>query len=167
MFARCPGAKPRKADRDYLWRPRQARAFAARDRFWRGHAAPQRGDHRPCRPWQDHLGRPAAATVGRRSREPAPGGTRARLQRSRARARHHHPGQGDLDPLAQHPHQHRRYPGPCRFRRRGRAHPQHGGRRVGVGGRGRRPAAANQIRGVESAQGRAQAHRRDQQGRPA
>ena len=66
-----------------------------------------------------------------------------------------------------HPHQHRRHAGPCRFRRRSRAHPQHGGRRAGAGGRRRGAAAADQVRGVEGAQGRPQAHRRHQQGRSA
>src|SRR5262245_29540790 len=31
----------------------------------------QRGDHRPCRPWQDHPGRPSVATVGRFPGKPA------------------------------------------------------------------------------------------------
>ena len=89
------------------------------------------------------------------------------FQRPRARARHHHPRQGDLDPVAGHPHQHRRHAGPRRLRRRGRAHPQHGGWRAGAGGRRRRPAAADQVRGVEGAQDGTEAHRRHQQGRPA
>ena len=94
-------------------------------------------------------------------------GARHGLQRSGARARHHHPGQGHLDPVAGHPHQHRRHARPRRFRRRGRAHPQHGGRRAGAGGRRRGAAAADQVRGVEGAEDRAEADRRDQQGRPA
>ena len=65
-----------------------------------------------------------------------------------------------------HAHQYRRYAGPRRFRRRGRAHPQHGRRRAGAGGCRRRPAAADQVRGVEGAEDGAQAHRRHQQGRP-
>ena len=65
-----------------------------------------------------------------------------------------------------HPHQHRRHARPCRFRRRGRAHPQHGGRRAGAGRCRRRAAAADQVRGVEGAQDRAEADRRHQQGRP-
>ena len=87
------------------------------------------------------------------------------FQRSRARARHHHPGQGHLDPVAGHPHQYRRHPRPRRFRRRGRAHPQHGRRRPGAGRRRRGAAAADQVRGLEGAQGRPQADRRHQQGR--
>jgi GTP-binding protein len=51
-------------------------------------------------------------------------------QRPRARARHHHPGQVHLHPVAGHPHQHRRHARPRRLRRRGRAHPQHGGRAI-------------------------------------
>ena len=58
-------------------------------------------------------------------------------------------------------------PGPCRFRRRGRAHPQHGGRRDRAGGRRRRSVAADQIRGHQGAADGAEADRRDQQGRPA
>src|SRR5262249_10577303 len=41
------------------------------------HVFAQRGDHRPCRPWQDHAGRPPAAAVRRVPREPAGGRTRA------------------------------------------------------------------------------------------
>ena len=67
-------------------------------------------------------------------------------QRPRARARHHHPRQGDLDRLEGHPHQHRRHARPRRFRRRGRAHPQHGRRRASSWsmppkGRCRRPSS--------------------------
>ena len=113
---------------------------------------PQRRDHRPRRPWQDHAGRPPAAAVGRLPRQPAPGRARDGFQRPGARARHHHPRQGDLDPVAGTPHQHRRYAGPRRFRRRGRAHPQHGRRRAGAGRCRRRPAAADQVRGVEGAE---------------
>ena len=86
-------------------------------------------------------------------------------ERSRARARHHHPRQGDLAGLEGHPDQYRRYPRPRRFRRRGRAHPQYGGRRAGAGRRRRRAAAADQIRGLQGAQDGAEAHRRHQQGR--
>ena len=68
--------------------------------------------------------------------------------------------------LEGHPHQHRRHARPRRFRRRGRAHPQHGGRRAGAGGRRRRSAAADQVRGVQGAQDGPQAHRRHQQGGP-
>ena len=126
----------------------------------------QRRHYRPRRPRQDHPGRPAAAAVRHLPRQPAAGRARHGFQRSGARARHHHPGQGDLDPLAGHPHQHRRHARPRRFRRRGRAHPQHGGRRAGAGRRRRGSAAADQVRGVEGAEDGAQAHRRDQQGRP-
>ena len=43
-------------------------------------------------------------------------------------------------------HQHRRYAGPRRFRRRGRAHPQHGRRRPRAGRRRRGADAADQVR---------------------
>ena len=84
-------------------------------------------------------------------RQPARGRTRHGFQRPGARARYHDPGQGRLGRMEGHPHQHRRHAGPRRFRRRGRAHPQHGGRRAGAGRRRRGPAAADQIRGVEGA----------------
>ena len=41
------------------------------------HESSQRRDHRPCRPWQDHAGRPAAAAVRLLPREPAGGRARA------------------------------------------------------------------------------------------
>jgi len=44
-----------------------------------------------------------------------------------------------------HPHQHRRHPRPRRFRRRGRAHSQHGGRRLGAGGRRRGSVAPDKF----------------------
>ncbi len=131
------------------------------------HESAQRRHHRPCRPWQDHPGRSAAATVGRLPRESAGGRARARFQRSRARARHHHSLQGDIDPLAGHAHQYRRHSRPRRFRRRGGTHPQYGGRRARPGRCGRRAAAADQVRGLQGAQGRAQADRHHQQGRSA
>ena len=137
-------------------------AFAISD----DHEPSQRRHYRPRRPRQDHAGRPPAAAIRLVPREPE--GRRAGdgFQRSGARARHHHPRQGDLDPLARHPHQHRRHAGPRRFRRRGRAHPQHGRRRAGAGRRRRRSAAADQVRGVQGAQDGIEAHRRHQQGRP-
>ena len=58
-------------------------------------------------------------------------------------------------------------PGPRRFRRRGRAHPQHGGRSDRAGRRRRRADAADQVRGRQGAQGGLEADRRHQQGRPA
>ncbi len=89
------------------------------------------------------------------------------FERSGARARHHHPCQGDVDRLEEHAHQHRRYAGPRRFWRRGRAHPQHGGRRDRAGRCLGRADAADQIRGVEGAEDRAEAHRCHQQDRQA
>ena len=58
-------------------------------------------------------------------------------------------------------------PGPRRLRRRGRAHPAHGGRRADPGGRGRGADAADPVRHPEGAGARAPADRRDQQDRPA
>ena len=69
--------------------------------------------------------------------------------------------------LEGHPHQHRRYARPRRFRRRGRAHPQHGRRRDRAGRRLGRPAAADQVRGVQGAEARPAPDRRHQQDRPA
>ena len=88
------------------------------------------------------------AAVGRVPREPARGRAGDGFQRPRARARHHHPGQGAPRRLEGHPHQHRRHARPCRFRRRGRAHPQHGRRRRACWstppkGRCRRPSSCS------------------------
>src|SRR6266404_3685022 len=147
--------------------------FPAKSRFpglsdqKKSHETSQRRHHRPRRPRQDHAGRSPAAAIRHLSREPARGRARDGFQRSGARARHHHPGQGGLGAVEGYPHQHRRYAGPRRFRWRGRAHPEHGGRRAGAGGRRRRSAAANQIRGLQGVEGRPQADRRHQQGRPS
>ncbi len=130
------------------------------------HEPPQRRHHRPRRPRQDHAGRSPAAAIRHLSRQPARGRARDGFQRSGTRARHHHPGQGSLGAVEGYPHQHRRHPRPRRFRRRGRAHPQHGGWRAGLGGRRRRPAAADQVRRLQGAESRPQADRRHQQGRP-
>ena len=127
----------------------------------------QRRHYRPRRPRQDHAGRSPAAAVRHLSRQPARGRARDGFQRAGARARHYHSGQGGVGAVEGHPHQHRRYAGPRRFRRRGRAHPEHGGRRAGAGGRRRRSAAANQVRCVQGAEGWAEADRRHQQGRPS
>ncbi len=66
-----------------------------------------------------------------------------------------------------HQDQHRRHPGPRGFRRRGRAHAQHGGRRDAAGRRHRGPAAPDALRARQGARPRSAAHRRDQQDRPA
>ena len=58
-------------------------------------------------------------------------------------------------------------PGPRRFRRRGRAHPPHGGRRAARGRRLRRPDAADALRAAQGARARPHADRRHQQDRPA
>ena len=63
-------------------------------------------------------------------------------------------------------HQHRRHPRPRRFRRRGRAHPEHGGRRPGAGRRRRGRAAADQVRGRQGARPRPAPDRGGQQDRP-
>ena len=128
------------------------------------HANSQRRDHRPCRSRQDHAGRQAPEPVRLVPRPPGGGRARARPQRPGARARHHDPGQVHLGGLARHPHQHRRYPRPRRFRRRGRAHPEHGGRRHRAGGRRRGRAAADQVRGRQGAGAWAAPDRGGQQG---
>ena len=68
--------------------------------------------------------------------------------------------------LEGHAHQHRRYARPRRLRRRGRAHPQHGRRRRRAGRRLRRPAAADQVRGLQGVEARPAADRGHQQDRP-
>ena len=65
------------------------------------------------------------------------------------------------------PGQHRRHAGSRRFRRRGGAHPRHGGRRAGAGRRRRGTAAADQVRRLEGVEARTAPDRGDQQGRPA
>ena len=90
-----------------------------------------------------------------------------RFERSRARARDHHPRQVHLGGLAGHADQHRRHPGPCRFRRRGRAHPLDGRRRAAPGRRRRRADAADQVRARQGAAPGPAPDRGDQQGRPA
>ncbi|CAD5286477.1 hypothetical protein BOSE21B_50338 [Bosea sp. 21B] len=90
------------------------------------HVHAQHRHHRPRRPRQNHARRQAAAAVRRLPREPARRRAGDGFQRPREGARHHHPGQGHLGGLEGYAHQHRRHPRPRRFRRRGRAHPQHG-----------------------------------------
>ncbi len=114
------------------------------------HETSQHCHHRPCRPRQDHAGGPAAAAIRLLPGEPAGGRARHGFQRSRARARDHDPVQGHLAALARQPHQYRGHPRPRRFRRRGRAHPQHGGGRHRAGGCRRGPAAADQVRGLKA-----------------
>ena len=63
--------------------------------------------------------------------------------------------------------QHRGHARPRRLRRRGRAHPDPGGRRAPAGRRRRGPPAPDPLRAEEGAGGRAAADRRDQQDRPA
>ena len=123
-------------------------------------------DHRPCRPWQDHAGRSTPAPVRLLPGPPAGGRARARPQRAGAGAWHHHPGQVHVGPLAGRPDQHRGHPRPCRFRRRGGTHPEHGGRRHRPGGRRRGRVAADQVRGRQGAGPRPAPDRRGQQGGP-
>ena len=72
-----------------------------------------------------------------------------------------------LGGVARRADQHRRHARPRRFRRRGRAHPQHGRRGPGAGRCRRGPDAANQVRRRQGAAPGPAADRRDQQGRPA
>ena len=72
-----------------------------------------------------------------------------------------------LGGVARDAHQHRRHARPRRFRRRGRAHPQHGRWCAGTGRRRRGADAADQIRPRQGAAARTAPDRRDQQGRPA
>ncbi len=130
------------------------------------HETSQHCHHRPCRPRQDHAGGPAAAAIRLLPGQPAGGRARHGFQRSGARARHHDPVESHLAALARQPHQYRGHPRARRFRRRGRAHPQHGGGRHRAGGCRRRPAAADQVRGLQGAQGRVAPDRGHQQGRP-
>ena len=138
---------------------------SAPSKVWNGTA--QYCDHRPRRPRQDDPGgRPPEA--GRRlPRQPAGGDAGHGFQRSGARARHHHPRQVHVDRVEGHAHQHRRYAGPRRLRRRGGAHPQHGGWRHRAVRRLRRAPAPDQVRGVEGVEARAAADRGGQQDRPA
>ena len=130
------------------------------------YANPQRRHHRPCRSWQDHARGQAARPVRRVPRASAGRRARARPQRPGKGARHHHPGQMHLGGVEGHADQHRRHPRPRRFRRRGRAHPEHGGRRHRAGRRRRGRAAADQVRGRQGAGPRHPPDRRGQQGRP-
>ena len=70
-----------------------------------------------------------------------------------------------VDPLEGHEDQHRRHAGPRRLRRRGRAHPAHGGRRAARRRRVRRPDAADALRAAQGARARPHADRRHQQDR--
>ena len=156
------------AETDYI--RSESRAPRGPQRFDATHRCPhepsQYRHYRPCRPRQDNAGRPSAAAGGLLPRQPAGRRARARFERSRTRARHHHPVEGDIDPLAGRAHQYRGHTRSRRFRRRSRAHPQHGGRRAGAGRCRRRAVAADQVRGHQGAQGRTEADRHHQQGRP-
>ena len=92
--------------------------------------------HRPCRPWQNHAGRPIARSNRARS------ATISRCRNARsiptirsASAESRFSRNAPASSLARHAHQHRRYAGPRRFRRRGRAHPLDGRWRGPLGGR--------------------------------
>ena len=128
--------------------------------------APQHRHHRARRPWQDHAGRPAPEAVRHVRRPQDRARTRHGLQRARARTRHHDPGEEHCDPVARLPHQHRRYAGPRRLRRRGRARAVDGRLGAAAGRCGRRADAADALRDAEGVRARAAADRRDQQDRP-
>ncbi len=150
-------------------RTREQRLRAVRQPFEdpARHEASQHRHHRPRRPRQDDPRRPAPAAVGRVSRQPARRRTGHGFERPRARARHHHSRQGDLGGVEGRAGQYRRHARPRRFRRRGRAHPLDGRRRDRAGRRRRRADAADQVRGRQGAENRAETHRLRQQGRQA
>ena len=112
---------------------------------------PQHRDHRARRSWQDDAGRRLLATGGtvphRRGRRRLRDG----LERSRARARHHHPLQVHRHHLEGDAHQHRRYAGPRRLRRRGRARAEDGRLRLPAGRRLRGADAPDPLRHPQSA----------------
>ncbi|CAA9428722.1 MAG: GTP-binding protein TypA/BipA, partial [uncultured Phycisphaerae bacterium] len=128
-------------------------------------------DHRPRRPRQDDAGRRPPAPERQLPRQPGAGHD-ARLQPARARAGHHDPGQERRDQLHRPGHragrqdQPDRHPGPRRLRRRGRAGPEHGRRRVPARRCGRGADAADPVRAQEGVPERAAADRRHQQDRP-
>ena len=137
----------------------------------RAHAAPrgppQRRDHRPCRPWQDHAGRRDAVAVrclpGQRGR----GRPRDGLDGPRAREGHHDPRQEHRGPVRRRQAQHRRHARPRGLRRRGRARPDDGRRRAAARRRLRGPAAADALRAAQGAREPAARDPGGQQGRPA
>ena len=137
----------------------------------RAHAAPpgppQRRDHRPCRPWQDHAGRRDAVAVrcvpGQRGR----GRPRDGLDGPRAREGHHDPRQEHRGPVRRRQAQHRRHPRPRGLRRRGGARADDGRRRAAAGRRVGRPAPADPLRAAQGAREQAPRDPGGQQGRPA
>ena len=129
-------------------------------------SAAQHRDHRPRRPRQDDPRRQTARAGGHVRQAPAPHRTGDGQQRSRTGAGHHHPRQELLDPVPRYAHQHRRHPGPCGLRRRGRAGAGDGRRRAAAGRRGGRADAADALRHAQGAPARPAADRRHQQGRP-
>ena len=83
-----------------------------------------------------------------------------------ARKGHHHPRQERRLQIQELPHQHRRYPRPRGFRRRSRAHHEHGGWRVAGGRCARRSASADAFCFAQGAGKQSQADCRHQQDRP-
>ena len=131
------------------------------------HEAAKHRHHRSRRSWQDHPRRLPAAAVRRLPRQPARRRARDGLERSREGARHHDHGESHVDRLARHADQHRRHARPCRFRRRGRAHPVDGRWRDRAGRCRRGADAADQVRRRQGAEDGPEADRRRQQGRQA
>ncbi len=126
----------------------------------------QHRHHRPRRPRQDDPRRPAAAPVWHLRRPPAGGRARHGLQRPGKGARHHHPGEELRHRVRGHAHQHRRHPGPCRFRRRGRARTDDGRQRAAAGRRRRGTHAADALRHAQGVGAGPETHCRHQQDRP-
>ena len=128
---------------------------------------PQRRDHRPRRPRQDHAGRRDAVAVRRLPRQPGRQRARDGLDGPGAREGHHDPGQEHGRAVRRREAQHRRHARPRGLRRRGRAGPDDGRRRAAAGRRLRGPAAADALRAAQGAREPAAGDPRGQQGRPA
>ena len=85
---------------------------------------PQRRDHRPRRPRQDHARRCPAEAIARLRGPRAGRRVDHGFQRPRAREGDHHPREDHLGPLQRGEAQHHRHPGTRGLRRRGRARPR-------------------------------------------
>ena len=171
--AKCPGTwrvrgiirTPRRRTRPALRGIRHPIGHAGRHQL--AGKTSQHRHRRPRRPRQDHARRPPAAAV--RDARRARGAHRAHhgLERAGARARDHHPRQEYGALLAGLSDQHRRYPGTCRFRRRGGADPVDGGCRALARRCRGRPHATDALRDREGLRARSQGHRGREQDRPA
>ena len=118
------------------------------------YAQEQYQEHRhylPRGPRQDDARRRDAQADRDLQRPRGPGGPRDGFARPRTRAGHHDHGQEHGHLLQGDEDQHLRHPRPCRFRRGGRAEPQHGGRGDAPGRRERGTAAADALRPEEGA----------------